>query len=314
MALRRVVLVLGLTAVFSASHQCSFIISNATGIRGQAYVRLREVSDVASCCAACEADIACGGWELSSKASSSPVCNLKGANGTLGESYPNPLCTSGRPVIPKPPTCPAPRLLHRTSTKQRDGPSSAPYGGKLPHIFMFLQDDLGHDDVAFNGNEVNRDVTSHITAAAREGIVLTRHYVHWHCSPSRRSFLTGRLPLHHPEFLSPTSTGDDIDLRWTTIAQKLKGAGYLTYWFGKGHTGYKSYNHLPLQLGFDAFAGFLGGAQDHFTGVRWSGNCPMDPANTSYSATLYGELALTTLEAYDERAADAKPLFFYLPW
>lgn len=185
---------------------------------------------------------------------------------------------------------------------------------KLPHVFMFLQDDLGYDDVAFNGNEVNADVTAHITAAANEGIILTRHYVHWHCSPSRRSFLTGRLPLHHSEFLSPISTGDDIDLRWTTIAQKLKQAGYLTYWFGKGHTGYKSYNHLPLQLGFDQYVGFLGGAQDHFGHGRWSGNCPMNPANTTYSATLYGELAHAALLSYDEKADGARPLFFYLPW
>jgi hypothetical protein len=30
---------------------------------------------------------------------------------------------------------------------------------------------------------------------------------------------------------------------------------------GKGHTGYKSFYHLPLQLGFDEWTGFLGGAQ-----------------------------------------------------
>ena len=175
---------------------------------------------------------------------------------------------------------------------------------------MFLQDDLGHDDVAFNGNDVNIDVTGNITAAAKEGIVLQRHYVHWHCSPTRRSFLTGRLPLHHSEFLSEISRGDDIDLRWTTIAQKLKSAGYKTYWFGKGHTGYKSFNHLPLQLGFDKFVGFLGGAQSHFGPSRWEGNCPW--GNSSYSAEVYGEEARTALETHDP-SGDA-PVFFYLPW
>lgn len=90
------------------------------------------------------------------------------------------------------------------------------------------------------GNEANLDVTHHITAAAHEGIILQRHYTHWHCSPSRRSFLTGRLPLHHHEVLSDEFT-DDIDLRWTTIAQKLKQAGYTTHWFGKGVTR----PHLP---------------------------------------------------------------------
>ena len=44
--------------------------------------------------------------ELSSKTTDTPVCNLKGANGTLGVSYPNPLCTSGRPAAPPIPKCP----------------------------------------------------------------------------------------------------------------------------------------------------------------------------------------------------------------
>lgn len=80
------------------------------------------------------------------------------------------------------------------------------------------------------GNLVNLAITGNITAAAKAGIILTRHYVHWHCSPTRRTFLTGRLPLHHSEFLSSTQMGDDIDLRWTTIAEKVKAQGYMAYW------------------------------------------------------------------------------------
>lgn len=68
-----------------------------------------------------------------------------------------------------------------------------------PMYVDIVQDDLGHDDVAFYGNTVNLDVTGNITAAANEGVILERHYVHWHCSPTRRSVLTGRLPLHHSE-------------------------------------------------------------------------------------------------------------------
>jgi hypothetical protein len=38
------------------------------------------------------------------------------------------------------------------------------------------------------------------------------------------------------------------------------------------------------------------------------------PPNDTYSATLYGDLAMQTLRAYNESDADARPLFFYLPW
>ena len=68
-------------------------------------------------------------------------------------------------------------------------PSAA---GTKPHIVFILQDDLGHYDVAFNGNTNNSLVTGNISSLAREGIILNHHYVHWHCSPTRRSFLSGR--------------------------------------------------------------------------------------------------------------------------
>ena len=105
-----------------------------------------------------------------------------------------------------------------------------------------------------------------------------------------------------------------MDLRWATIGHKMQQAGYKTHWYGKGHTGYKSWQHLPQQLGFNDFVGFLGGAQDHFASKRWAGNCPFDDFNETYSADVYGSHALRTLEEYDADAPDAKPLFFYLPW
>jgi hypothetical protein len=96
-----------------------------------------------------------------------------------------------------------------------------------------------------------------------------------------------------------------------TIGEKLSSVGYRCYWFGKGHTGYMSMNHLPLQLGFVNFTGFLSGAQSHFASKRWEGNLPFDA--TTYSAELYGERAVTALEAYTP-GGSSPPLFFYLPW
>jgi len=175
-------------------------------------------------------------------------------------------------------------------------------------------------DVAFtNDNPAAVTTSGNITALAREGIILDQHYVHWHCSPSRRSFLTGRLPLHHGEQLSGITT-DDIDLRWTWISEKLKrAANYSTFWYGKGHTGYMSMNHLPVNRGFDAHAGFLSGAGSYMGPgnkgfmQRWRGDRPADPTSpqaTGYSTDVYGQLALDALRAHDP----SRPFFLYLPW
>ena len=140
-----------------------------------------------------------------------------------------------------------------------------------------------------------------------------------HCFPPFPSLSPPFLPPFSPplpshRYLSDVTEGDDMDLRWAIIGHKMQQAGYKTHWYGKGHTGYKSWQHLPQQLGFDDFVGFLGGAQDHFASKRWVGNCPFDDFNETYSADLYGSHALRTLEEYDADAPDAKPLFFYLPW
>jgi len=239
------------------------------------------------CCQACDASDSCAAWIWRQVTPSQVMCNLKQ---TVGESYNcgEDVCLAGalKPP-PAPQKCPgggAPSQVggvgngafRHLEYQVEDGEEVPPAraaallnGEVQPHVFIFLQDDLGHDDVAFYGNNVNLDVTGNITAAANEGVILDRHYVHWHCSPTRRSVLTGRLPLHHSEYLSDIGQGDDIDLRWQTIGHKMRDAGYATHWFGKGHTGYKSWNHLPQQLGFDDFVGFLGGAQDHFSPDRW---------------------------------------------
>ena len=186
-----------------------------------------------------------------------------------------------------------------------------------PHIVMILQDDLGHYDVGFD-TAAKKTYTQNISGLAAEGIVLTNHYTHWHCSPTRRSFLSGRLPLHHGEQLSGIDT-DDLDLRWTLLPQKMKQAGYTTHWYGKGHTGYKSMHHLPNNKGFDHFFGFLAGAQSYTADERWQNLHPVhtDGQITNdtqgihakeYSSNLYGDLAVDAVRNHDP----STPLFLYL--
>lgn len=175
-----------------------------------------------------------------------------------------------------------------------------------PHLIMILQDDLGWSDVGFHNPDA-KNVSGNITALANDGIVLTRHYVFYWCSPTRRSFLTGRLPIHHGEMLSGDAS-DEIDLRWSIISEKLAPVGYKSHWIGKGHTGFKSMSHLPVNRGFDSHIGFLGGEQSYTSPVRWEDDLPCN--NTEYSTTLYGDRMISVLQNHDP----ALPLFLYLPW
>jgi len=182
-------------------------------------------------------------------------------------------------------------------------------GSVKPNIVFILQDDLGHYDTGIYGNKEAEAVTTHITSLSKEGVILNNHYVHWHCSPTRRSFLTGRLPLHHGEELSQLDT-DDMDLRWTWISEKLQKAGYVSHWYGKGHTGYKSMNHLPARRGFNGGSVFfLAGSGSYTTLARWNGTEPL-VTNHEYSTDLFGSLAVEAVKNHDT----TKPLFLYLPF
>ena len=148
--------------------------------------------------------------------------------------------------------------------------------GSKPHLISILQDDLGYYDSGVH-NDAAANWTTNITRLAKSGIVLTNHYSHWHCSPSRRSFLTGRLPIHHGEQLSGDTT-DDIDLRMTWISQKLQSVGYSAHMFGKFHTGFRSMRHLPVNRGFATATGSLqtGGAyQGPAHSLRWQDDHPI---------------------------------------
>ena len=151
-------------------------------------------------------------------------------------------------------------------------------------------------------------VSSNITALARSGVVLTNHLVHFHCSPTRRSFVSGRLPLHHGEGLSAVAS-DDLDLRWSLISDKLGSAGYRTHWIGKGHTGFLSVNHLPTNRGFDSFLGFLSGSQSYVSGDRWMDGGP-STGGFNYSSVLFGERAVNVVNSHPP----SEPLFIYLAW
>ncbi len=129
-----------------------------------------------------------------------------------------------------------------------------------PNIIFIVGDDMGYADVGFHGG---KDIpTPHLDALAKSGTRFTNGYVSGpYCSPTRAGLLTGRYQTRFGHEFNPTGA-QGLPLTETTIADKLKAAGYRTALVGKWHLG-TGESH-PQKRGFDEFFGFLGGAHDYF--------------------------------------------------
>ena len=80
------------------------------------------------------------------------------------------------------------RLRHKKAPVKLDDAAAPRTAGPPPHIFFVLVDDLGHAEVGFNrASPTPEVVTPQIDALVREGVHLTRHYVHYVCTPTRTS-------------------------------------------------------------------------------------------------------------------------------
>ncbi len=120
-----------------------------------------------------------------------------------------------------------------------------------PNILMIVVDDLGYNDT----NAINPDgiVTPHITELAQNGVTFRRHYADSTCTPSRVALLTGR----YPERSGFRPIGIEIPAEYSTIAEQLQSAGYMTYMTGKWHAGEGRVEAWPQHKGFHEWFGFL---------------------------------------------------------
>lgn len=136
---------------------------------------------------------------------------------------------------------------------------SAP-GMVRPNFIIFLCDNLGYGDLGCFGSKAHR--TPNVDALAAEGMRLTSFYAaSGVCTPSRAALLTGcyprRVGLHltQPDgaVLRPVSP-NGLHPDEVTIAEVLRGAGYVTACIGKWHLGDQA-EFLPQRQGFDEFFG-----------------------------------------------------------
>ena len=158
------------------------------------------------------------------------------------------------------------RPVDRLDLAARRQPRVRPSRRK-PNILIILSDDHGYADVGFHGC---RDIpTPNLDSLAKAGVRCSNGYVSGpYCSPTRAGLLTGRYQQRFGHEFNPgpgSSETVGLPLSETTLADRLKAAGYVTGLVGKWHLGGAPKFH-PQRRGFDEFFGFLGGGHPYFPG------------------------------------------------
>ncbi|HEX5379086.1 MAG TPA: sulfatase-like hydrolase/transferase [Phenylobacterium sp.] len=77
------------------------------------------------------------------------------------------------------------------------GPASPPPGERPPNVVFILADDLGYNDITFNGGGIadGQVPTPNIDSIGRDGVDFTSGYAgNATCAPSRAAIMTGRYP------------------------------------------------------------------------------------------------------------------------
>ncbi|MEM7230824.1 MAG: sulfatase [Planctomycetota bacterium] len=137
---------------------------------------------------------------------------------------------------------------------------TSPILAKAPNFVVFLVDDLGYMDLSCYGSSFYE--TPNLDRLAASGLRWTQGYAaHPVCSPTRAALMTGKNParLRITDWIPgqnpknrPLVTPNDrhqLALEEVTIAERMRSAGYKTFFAGKWHLGSRGY--FPEDQGFD---------------------------------------------------------------
>ena len=139
------------------------------------------------------------------------------------------------------------------------GPTATPAQSRRPNIVVIVADDMGYGDIGVHGARTSRRRTS-IDRAERHAV----HRALCHrplLQPDPRGAADRALSAAVRARIQHCADRGTRRLRAcrsteTTMADRLKAAGYRTAVFGKWHLGSADKFH-PLERGFDEFFGFL---------------------------------------------------------
>lgn len=140
-----------------------------------------------------------------------------------------------------------------------------------PNILIIIADDFGVDAASFDASDpcyevgdVSNDANApNLAALCREGVRFSNAWAMPVCSPTRATMLTGQWPFRHG-VTATAGGGTTISTDSYSLPRALDdgGSGYATAQFGKWHIGGRA--TTPLEMGWDHYAGHLGGVLGDF--------------------------------------------------
>jgi arylsulfatase A-like enzyme len=173
--------------------------------------------------------------------------------------------------------------------------------GDKPNVLLIYLDDMGWGQLGCYGGKLAE--TPNIDALAARGVRFTNGYVSAPvCSPSRVGLLTGRYQARTGHDGLTAKPGSELDIHETTIAQRMKNAGYVTGIVGKWHVG-DGPEFLPASRGFDYSFGSTGNVNEGQDGSRFYRGTELiaDPPGAPVTAPLYRNEALKFIVANQKK-------------
>ena len=198
-----------------------------------------------------------------------------------------------------------------------------------PNIVFILADDMGYGDLGCMGATDIK--TPNIDRIAAEGVKFTDFYANAPvCTPTRCGFMIGRWQqrvglefafgymveqsrrVNGAWVREPDMHALGLPLGETTIADRLKSAGYATGAFGKWHLGYPD-EYNPTKRGFDEYFGELLGHADYYQHVYFDGTPALRDGlervkREGYFTDLINERAVKFVRDHAR-----EPFFLYVP-